>query len=120
LPMNRRCLEVRTADSACNLYLGLAMTIAAGLEGIAEGLDPGAPVNVDTYKASEEELRAMGAARLPSTLGDALKAFVDDPLAEQTFGKAFHSDYAAYKQGEWNEYNTVVDQWEIDKYLKLW
>jgi glutamine synthetase len=120
LPMNRRCLEVRTADSACNLYLGLAMTIAAGLEGVAESLDPGAPVNVDTYKASEEELRAVGATRLPANLGAAIDSFLDDPLAEETFGKAFHADYASYKQGEWDEYNTVVDKWETDKYLKLW
>ena len=120
LPMNRKCLEVRTADSACNLYLGLAMTIAAGLEGVSEEMDPGAPVNVDTYKASEEELRAAGAIRLPNTLGAAIDAFLEDQLAVETFGKAFHADYAAYKRSEWDEYNTVVDKWEVDKYLRLW
>jgi glutamine synthetase len=36
------------------------------------------------------------------------------------FGKEFHDDYESYKRGEWDEYNTVVDQWEIDKYLRLW
>ena len=29
LPMNRRCLEVRTADSAVNFYLGTALVLAA-------------------------------------------------------------------------------------------
>ena len=29
LPMNRRCLEVRTADSAVNFYLGAALVLAA-------------------------------------------------------------------------------------------
>lgn len=120
LPMNRRCLEIRTADSACNLYLGLALAIAAGLAGVAEGLDPGAPVNVDTYKTPAEELTALGVHRLPANLGSAVDAFESSELAAATFGKQFHSDYASYKRAEWNEYNTVVDRWETRKYLKLW
>lgn len=120
LPMNRRCLEVRNTDSACNLYLGLATVIAAGLEGIDQGLDPGPPINVDTYETPPEDLRAMGVSRLPTTLGEALDAFAADSLMTDVFGKQFHSDYEAYKRAEWDEYNTVVDRWEIDKYLKLW
>ncbi len=120
LPMNRRCLEVRTADSACNLYQGLAVTIAAGLEGIEEGLDPGPAINVDTYQTPLEELVSLGVHRLPPNLGEALTAFGADSLMEETFGKEFHADYQTYKRKEWDEYNTVVDQWEVDKYLKLW
>lgn len=120
LPMNRRCLEVRNADSACNLYLGLAAVIAAGLEGIEHELDPGPPVNVDTYETPREELLAMGAHRLPTNLGEALDAFAADSLMADVFGKEFHADYEAYKRGEWEEYNTVVDRWEVDKYLRLW
>ena len=50
LPVNRHCLEVRTADAAVNYYLGIAMVLAAGLDGIEKKLDPGEPLNVDTYK----------------------------------------------------------------------
>jgi glutamine synthetase len=120
LPMNRHCLEVRITDSACNLYLGLAAVIAAGLEGVTEGLDPGPAINVDTYQTSREDLLAMGGHRLPATLGEALDAFAADSLMADVFGKEFHDDYESYKRGEWDEYNTVVDQWEIDKYLRLW
>lgn len=120
LPMNRRCLEVRNADSACNLYLGLAAVVAAGLEGIEQSLDPGPAINVDTYETPREQLGAMGVHRLPTTLGEALDAFAGDSLMAEVFGKEFHADYEAYKRGEWDEYNTVVDRWEIDKYLKLW
>ena len=120
LPMNRRCLEIRTADSASNLYQAIAASIAAGLEGINAGLDPGPPVNVDTYSVSTEELVGMGSARLPANLGEALDAFAADSLMEDTFGKEFHSDFEAYKRAEWDEYNTVVDEWEIKKYLRLW
>ena len=36
LPVNRHCLEVRTADAAVNYYLGIAMVLAAGLDGIEQ------------------------------------------------------------------------------------
>jgi glutamine synthetase len=120
LPENRRCLEVRTADSACNVHLGTALTLAAGLEGIREQLDPGEPVNFDTYKASPEELTAAGAVRLPQTLGEAVAAFRADDLACEVFGEQFHADYAANKQAEWDDYNTVVGEWERDLYLQRW
>lgn len=120
LPMNRRCLEIRTADSACNLYQGLAVSIAAGLEGIEERLDPGPAINVDTYQTPRDELLALGATRLPANLGHALDAFATDSLMAETFGKEFHSDYETYKRQEWDEYNTVVDKWEVNKYVKLW
>lgn len=120
LPMNRRCLEIRTADSACNLYQGLAVSIAAGLEGISEELDPGAPINVDTYETSLEDLHEMGVHRLPADLGEALDAFAADSLLQEAYGKEFHADYEEYRRREWIEYNTVVDEWEIAKYLRLW
>jgi glutamine synthetase len=118
--MNRRCLEIRTADSAANTYLALGVAVAAGLDGIRAGLDPGPPINVDTYQTSRDELNAMGASRLPANLGEALDAFAADSLMEETFGKEFHSDYEVYKRTEWDEYNTVVDEWEVKKYLRLW
>lgn len=120
LPMNRRCLEVRTADSAANVYLGAAMVLAAGLEGIRESLDPGEPVNFDTYKATPEQLEAAGARRLPRTLGEAVSAFEADDLAKDVFGERFHADFAANKRAEWDEYNTVVGDWERDLYLQRW
>ncbi|MDH3463608.1 MAG: type III glutamate--ammonia ligase, partial [Acidimicrobiia bacterium] len=120
LPMNRRCLEIRTADSACNLYQGLAVSIAAGLEGIERQLDPGPPINFDTYTKSRDELAEAGVHRLPANLGEALDAFQSDSTLIETFGKEFHAEVESYKRAEWDEYNTVVDQWEIAKYLKLW
>jgi len=120
LPANRKCLEVRTADSACNPYLAAAMVLAAGLEGIERELDAGEPINYDTYKTSPEQLEADGVHRLPQTLGAALDAFERDPLARDVFGPCFHADFLATKRAEWDEYNTVVGEWERQKYLRLW
>ena len=78
--MNRRCLEVRTADSAVNFYLAAALVLAAGLDGISRGLKPGEPVNVDTYKVSEEALAAAGIRRLPQDLNAAVTELAADEL----------------------------------------
>ncbi len=109
LPANRPCLEVRTADSACNLYLGLAFVIAAGLEGVADRLDPGLPVDIDTYKAAT---RGVGAARGAPAPPDARRRprrlRGERPRRRGVFGKQFHADFARYKRAEWDEFNTVV------------
>jgi glutamine synthetase len=120
LPGNRRCLEIRVADSAVNFYLGAAVTLAAGLDGVRRGLKPGDPVNYDTYRRSEEQLAADGVHRLPSTLGAAVEAFRRDELMAEALGPAVHRAYAAYKEAEWLEYNMVVSEWERRKYLELW
>jgi glutamine synthetase len=96
------------------------LTLAAGLEGIRLGLDPGDPVNLDTYKLSEEEQRAVGLHRLPGTLGEAIDEFERDELARQVFGDPFHASFVSLKRSEWEAYNTVVGDWERDQYLHLW
>ena len=120
LPMNRRCLEVRQADSACNFYLATAMVLAAGIEGIREPLDPGDPVEYNTYDYSDRELRQRGVERLPLTLGQALDELEADPLAREVLGEAFCASFLECKRAEWREYCLEVTQWERDKYLRLW
>jgi len=120
LPMNRYCLEVRQADSACNFYLGTAMVLAAGMEGIREKLDPGEPVDFNTYDMDDHELAKSGIHRLPQTFSVALEQFENDSLAKQVFGDAFHSTYLKYKRAEWRAYNLEVSPWERDQYLQLW
>ena len=60
--------EIRVVDGAANPYLAFAGIIAAGLDGIAQKIDPG-PVNRDNlYEVPEEELltRESGSCRAPS------------------------------------------------------
>lgn len=120
LPMNRRCLEVRTADSAVNFYLGAALVLAAGLNGIRNELNPADPVNIDTYKVSEKELAGLGVRRLPWTLGEAVAAFEESSFVQKVLGAELHAAYAQLKREEWQEYNTVVGEWEQARYLRLW
>jgi len=120
LPMNRRCTELRIADSASNFYLVMGLALAAGLEGIREELDPGEPVNVDTYSVADSELARRGVHRLPRTLGEAIDAFEADDLARETFGPEFHDSFVKLKRSEWETYSTVISEWEREQYLHLW
>ena len=108
------------ADSACNFYLAIAMLVAAGLEGIERELDPGPPVDVDTYEAGEEALAERGVVRLPRTLGEALAELRADDLARDVLGEELHATFLEYKAEEWRAYNTVVGEWERETYLHLW
>ena len=65
LPQNRFCVENRASDLCMNPYLALAMTSAAAVGGVTQGIDPGPPLNKDLYDLTDEEIRASGGQRLP-------------------------------------------------------
>lgn len=115
--------ELRVADSMCNPYLGAALTIAAGLEGIREGLDPGAPNSKNLYEEFEqanEEGREPTVRLLPRTLNEALDAFEADPLAKRVFGDKMFDSWLDFKRDEWQSYINHVSDWEHDRYLQFY
>jgi glutamine synthetase len=103
LPMSRPCVENRAVDMSVNPYLGAAISLAAGLEGIRENLDPGEPLNDNLYTLSPRDADRRKVARLPQTLLDAIRAFEEDPLVTNTFGATFQQVYAEQKQREWSK-----------------
>jgi glutamine synthetase len=112
-------VECRAADSACNPYLASALLLAAGLEGIREGLDPG-PANLENaYRLSPEQRRERGLTTLPRNLGEAVEALAADPLPRQVFGEAMAEAFISFKRQEWNDYHAEVSAWERDRYLEL-
>ena len=112
-------VECRAADISTNLYLGAAMILAAGLEGIRDGLDPGKPHTENMYIYSLDELQAMGIETLPKTLGDAIAAFAADPLSKEVMGPLMYKTYVDFKTQEWEDYHCHVSDWEIQRYLKF-
>src|SRR6266545_2821547 len=61
-------LELKPSDSTGNPYLALGAYIHAGLDGIRNKLDPGAPVDVDPATLSTSTRRRRGIRRLPDSL----------------------------------------------------
>jgi glutamine synthetase len=101
LPGNRYCVENRAVDMSINPYLAAAISLAAGLAGIEEQLDPGEPLNDDLYKRGPSELKASGIGLLPRTLLHALEAFDADPISRAAFGDAYKEIYVSHKLREW-------------------
>jgi glutamine synthetase len=93
-------LELKPSDSSANPYLALGAFLHAGLDGIREGLDPGAAVNVDPATMSEAEREAAGARRLPTSLTEALDALAADELLMTKLGPLRSTAYLTVKRAE--------------------
>lgn len=114
LPGNRPAVENRAVDSAANTYVTAALMLAAGMEGIAEGWDPGEPVSGEAFDWTPG---TAAAPRLPRNLLEAIEAFATDPLVAATLPADFVAEYVAMKSDEWDEYHSQVTDWERTRYL---
>ena len=119
IPKGGGRVELRAADSACNPYLGAAMCLAAGLQGIEEGLDPGEPNTDNMYLANARELKKRKISMLPRTLDEAGTEFEKDPISKPVFGEAMFASWSEYKRDEWLSYLNHVSDWERSRYLRF-
>jgi glutamine synthetase len=119
IPLGGGRVECRAADISQNPYLAAALMLAAGLEGVREGLDPGEPHHEDMYGHAPEELARMGVRFLPRTLAQAVDALEADPLARRALGPLMHRTFVDLKRAEWDEYHAHVADWERSRYLRM-
>jgi glutamine synthetase len=119
VPMGGGRVECRAADSSMNVYLGAALALAAGLEGIREELDPGEPHRENMYNYTEAERVERGVRFLPRTLDEAIDGFEADQLAKQVFGPEMFDAFVQFKRDEWEQYHNHVSDWERHRYLKF-
>ena len=106
--------EYRLADGAANPYLLQAGLLAAGLDGIAQGRNPGPRLDLDMYVAGAG---VEGARRLPLNLLDAVRAFEACGPLRAALGEGFSASYAKLKRQEWDGYMRHLTQWERDTTL---
>jgi glutamine synthetase len=102
--------EFRLADGAANPYLLPAALLAAGLDGIAKGADPGQPLNIDMY--AEGHKAPKDTKKLPLNLLDALRLTEKSQLLRRELGDEFVDSYIKLKTREWNEYARHLSDWE--------
>ncbi|HEV8138555.1 MAG TPA: type I glutamate--ammonia ligase [Pyrinomonadaceae bacterium] len=69
-------LEFRPPDPSCNPYIAFSAMLMAGIDGIQNRIDPGAPLDKDIYDLSPEELKDVPS--LPGSLDDSLNALEND------------------------------------------
>ncbi len=118
LSMSLPRLECRAVDPAVNPYLGAAMMLAAGLEGIEKNLDPGDPIHGNMYLKSDAELKKLGVKTLPRTLLEGIDAFAADSLGKTVMGKDLFESYTELKRQEWWDYHNSISPWEIKTYFE--
>jgi glutamine synthetase len=114
-------IEDRTVDGSCNPYLAATAVLAAGLDGIAKGLEAGEPNSENLYSFSVEELTGRGLRALPSSLAEAVGELEQDEVLRDALGEARGEDYIDYyarvKRDEWFRYHEQVSAWEVREYL---
>jgi glutamine synthetase len=69
-------VEFRCPDPLCNPYLAFSAMLMAGLDGIKNKMDPGAPMDVDIFELSAEEKAKV--RTVPGSLQEALDALESD------------------------------------------
>src|ERR687886_929793 len=79
-------VELKPVDVTSNPYLALAAVLAAGMDGIDRGLDPGEPTTVDPATLSEEERADRNIRPLPSSFDQALNALENDEVLIEALG----------------------------------
>ncbi|MDY6998683.1 MAG: type III glutamate--ammonia ligase, partial [Actinomycetota bacterium] len=119
IPLAGGRVECRAADISCNPYLGAAIVLAAGLEGIRERLDPGEPHTENMYRYTDAQIAELGISQLPRNLGEAVDEFRADSLSREVFGDELYQAFIDYKTEEWESYQAHVSSWETERYLKF-
>ena len=110
-------LEFRSPDSAANPYLALAVSLAAGLDGIKRKLTPGKGSMKNQYEMAEGEKQEAGINTLPRDMKEALEIFKQSTYMKELLGDHIFNKYVEAKSAEWESYQKFVSQWEVDRYL---
>ncbi|MFX0135672.1 MAG: hypothetical protein ACFFDN_18655, partial [Candidatus Hodarchaeota archaeon] len=115
-------VEYRAGDAAMNIYLGTALLLAAGLDGIKNKIEPKDPINANIDRLTTEERVKLGVRELPRSLDQSLTAFKKSNFIEKVLGKELKKSFLNLKQTELEEFRKAKKagnetSWELKKYL---
>jgi glutamine synthetase len=97
--------ENRAGGADLNPYLALSALIAAGLHGVAQGLELGPVFEGDAYDAPH-------LPRLPTSLQRARDLFADSQIAREAFGEDVVAHYVNAADVELAAFGRAVTDWE--------
>jgi len=104
-------IESRVPGGDANPYLAYAAIIGAGLNGIAQRIEPPAEFHGNGYEAK-------GVPRIPRALWEAAQLLEQSKLARDIFGDDVVEHYVNTANVEQEAYDTVVTCWERQRYLE--
>ena len=120
-------IELRAADPACNIYLALAVMLAAGAEGIRKKHELPDPVEENIYHMSGARQKKFEIRVLPRNLEEAVRlmeksAVVRDALGEHIFHTLVANklkEVEEYGRNVSGEFEKQVSDYEIRRYLPV-
>ncbi len=104
-------VECRIPGSDANSYLAFAATLAGGLHGIRNKIDPGAPYLGNGYESND-------LPRVPASLVEAIELWRASDVAREAFGDEVHHHILNMAEQEWLESNRCVTDWELRRYFE--
>lgn len=104
-------IECRIPGADCNPYLALAASLASGLDGIANRVEPPECFVGDIYAAKD-------LPRVPPMLAEANEQFASSPFAKRAFGDEVVEHYAHFYRTEAAAYDKAVTDWERRRYFE--
>jgi len=111
-------IEVRNPDPSCNPYLGMAVILTAGLDGIKNKIVAPEPVEQNIYEMDLASRKKHGIHSLPENLYEALDELSKDTLIQEALGPHIYDRFVLAKTKEWENYSSRVYDWEIAEYLQ--
>jgi glutamine synthetase len=104
-------VENRIPGADANSYHAFAATIAAGLYGIENRIEPPEPYLGNGYTAQDIE-------RIPSSFNEAMDLWEGSSLARTCFGDEVHHHVMTYAKDEWRAWGATVTTWERARYFE--
>ncbi len=104
-------VECRIPGADANPYLAMAVTLAAGLDGIANRREPPARFTGDAYQAA-------GLPAVPKTLDEALAEFRGSTFIRAAFGPEVLEHYCRFAEVEIEKHRSAVSGWERRRFLE--
>ncbi|MEM3567834.1 MAG: hypothetical protein QXS83_04640, partial [Thermoplasmata archaeon] len=112
-------VELRCPDPSGNIYLQMAVMVAAGLDGIKNKIEPPEPLEKNMYELSEQEIRKLKVECLPSNLSDAIDEMEKSKLLREVLTEFLFKRFIELKRAEALEYARYVTNWERERYLQI-
>ena len=104
-------IECRIPGADCNPYLAFAASLASGLDGVRNRIEPPECFVGDVYAARE-------LPRVAASLRDANDRFRTSAFARDAFGADVVEHYAHFFQSEQHAYDRAVTDWERRRYFE--
>jgi len=91
-------IEMRFPDSSSCPYLAFSAMLMAGLDGIANKIEPIGPMDEDLFEMPLDEIRERNIPQMPHTLRGSLEALIrDNDFLQPVFTKEMVDTYQGYK-----------------------